>query len=136
MILRHAQWKPEIIPYMKLTEEDVQGIAEELVKFHEQFYDCFGRIEHRRLGLAYISGLISNSSAKSVEPIALEFLDEGAVRPRQRFMKSYSRDQEAMEAKHQSLLSPVISSSEGMLNVDSCEFAKKGKESVYFSSLS
>ncbi len=130
MILRHAQWNPEIIPCMKLTEEDVQGIAEELVKFHEQFHDCFGRIEHRRLGLAYISGLISNSSAKSAEPIALEFLDESAVRPMQRFMKSYRWDQEAMEAKHQSLLSPIISLPDGMINVDSCEFVKKGEESV------
>ena len=35
-----------------------------------------------------------------------------------------------MEAKHQVLLSTLIADSRGMINVDSCEFVKKGKESV------
>ena len=89
MILRHAGWSPDLIPWVELTEQDVQAIADELVAFHKQFHDGFGRIEHHRLGLAYFSGLISNLNAKSAEPIALEFLDKRAVRPMQRFMKSY-----------------------------------------------
>lgn len=130
MILRHAGWNPDMVPWMKLTEEDVKLIAEELVEFHGQFYGYFGRKEHRRLGLAYISGLLSNKEAKSVEPIALEFLDENAVRSLQMFMKSYRWDHEAMEARHQSLLARTIASDDGMITVDSSEFAKKGKESV------
>jgi SRSO17 transposase len=130
MILRHAGWSPDIIPWMKLTETDIELIAEELVQFHKQFHDCFGRKEHRRLGLAYISGLLSNKEAKSVEPIALEFLDEKAVRPLQRFMKSYRWDHEAMERNHQASLSQTIALDDGMITVDSSEFGKKGKESV------
>lgn len=65
MILRQAHWNPELVPGMTLTEEEVKRLAEELVQFHEQFHDCFGRIEHRRLGLAYISGLMSKLEAKS-----------------------------------------------------------------------
>lgn len=130
MILRHAGWNPDIAPWMNLTETDIEMIAEELVQFHGQFQNCFGRKEQRRLGLAYISGLLSNKEAKSVEPIALEFLDENSVRPLQQFMKSHRWDHEAMERSHQTLLADSISSPEGMITVDSSEFAKKGKESV------
>lgn len=130
MVLRHADWHPDLVPCMDLTEEDLKVMADELVRFHEQFHSCFGRLEHQRLGMAYISGLLSNCEAKSVEPIALEFLDQTAVRSMQRFMKTYRWDHEAMEAKHQSLLSEVIAAPDGMITVDSSEFVKKGKESV------
>jgi SRSO17 transposase len=130
MILRHADWHPELVPWMTLTEDDVRIMADELVKFHEQFHVCYGRIEHRRLGLAYISGLISNKDAKSVEPIALDFLGKGGVRPLQRFMKNCRWDHEEMELKNQVMLSGAISDPDGMITADSCENAKKGKESV------
>jgi SRSO17 transposase len=130
MILNQASWNPDLIPAMSLTGEEVKRLAEELVRFHEQFHDCFGRIEHRRLGLAYISGLMSKLEAKSAEPMALEFLGDEGVRPLQRFMKECRWDHAAMEGKHQALLSPLVADPQGMINVDSCEFAKKGKESV------
>ena len=130
MILRHAGWTPDIIPCMELTEQDVQAIADELVVFHKQFHECFGRLEHHRLGLAYLSGLISNLNAKSAEPIALEFLDKKAVRPMQRFMKSYYWDHDGINTRHQSRLSELICCPDGMINLDSSEFVKKGKESV------
>lgn len=130
MILRHAGWHPALVPWVTLTETDCAAIADELVAFHAQFHACFGRIEHRRLGLAYLAGLLSHSAAKSVEPIALAFLDEDAVRPLQQFMKSYGWDHAAMEAAHQALLAETLAEPEGMLTVDSCEFPKKGRESV------
>ena len=130
MILRHAGWHPELVPWMTLTEAEVAGLADELLQFHAQFHACFGRIEHRRLGLAYLSGLLSNNTAKSVEPIALAFLDAEAVRPLQRFMKSYRWDHTTMEATHQALLAGTLAEPDGMLTVDSCEFPKKGTESV------
>jgi SRSO17 transposase len=130
MILNQAHWNPELVPWVTLTEEDVKHMAEELVKFHEQFHDCFGRIEQQRLGLAYLSGLMSNLPAKSAEPMALEFLGKENVRSLQRFMKTYLWDHETMELKHQVLLSPLVADSQGMINVDGSEFIKKGKESV------
>lgn len=130
MILRHADWNPDLVPCMDLTEEDMKIIADELVNFHKEFHGCLGRTEHQRLGIAYLSGLLSTSSAKSIEPIALEFLDQGAVRSLQRFLKTYHWDHQAMEAKHQALLAETISSPDGMINVDSSEFLKKGNESV------
>jgi SRSO17 transposase len=130
MILRHPGWHPDLVPWMRLTEAEVAGLADELVHFHAQFQACFGRIEHRRLGLAYLAGLLSHRTAKSVEPIALAFLDPQAVRPLQRFLKSYGWDHTTMEATHQALLAEAIAEPAGMLTVDSCEFPKKGTESV------
>ena len=130
MILRHAGWHPDLVPWVRLTEGDCAAIADALVTFHAHFQDAFGRIEHRRLGLAYLSGLLSNTPAKSVEPIALTFLDPDAVRCLQRFLKAYGWDDAAMAATHQALLAEAIAAPDGMLTVDSCEFPKKGAESV------
>jgi len=130
MILRHTGWHPDLVPGMTLTEAEIAGLADELVQFHAQFHACFGRIEHRRLGLAYLSGLLSTQAAKSVEPIALAFLDADAVRPLQRFLKSYGWDDAAMAATHQALLAETLAAPDAMLTVDSCEFPKKGTESV------
>jgi SRSO17 transposase len=130
MILRHAGWSPDHIPGMTLTETEVTQLADELVRFHAEFHACFGRIEHRRLGLAYLSGLLSTQAAKSVEPIALAFLDADAVRPLQRFLKAYRWDDAAMAATHQALLAQTLAAPDAMLTVDSCEFPKKGTESV------
>jgi SRSO17 transposase len=130
MILRDTHFDPDIVPWMKLTETDLETMAEELVRFHEQFQDCYGRKEHHRKGLTYLSGLMSKLEAKSAEPVALEFLGTGGVRPLQRFMKNDLWDHEAMKSQHQVLLSQLLADPEAMITVDSSEFVKKGKESV------
>ena len=130
MMIKDTTWHPAQVPFVELTEEDVSAMADELIAFHQIFHDNYGRVEHHRLGMAYLSGLMSNLNAKSAEPIALELLGEKGVRPLQRFMKSYLWDDQAMEAKHQSLLSEAISCPGGMMTIDSSEFLKKGQESV------
>lgn len=130
MILEHCQWHPQLVADLDLDQDDIKTMAQELIKFHQRFHECFGRIEHHRLGFAYISGLMSNAKAKSAEPIALEFLDKKSVRSVQMFMKNYGWDHLAMQRTHQSMLAPLIGSPEGMITVDPSEFAKKGKESV------
>jgi SRSO17 transposase len=130
MLLEHCQWHPQLVAELGLSESDVKAMAQELVEFHQQFHAHFGRIEHQRLGLAYISGLMSNCQAKSVEPIALEFLNKSSVRSLQMFMKNYRWDHHGIQRAHQSMLAQMIGRPDGMITVDSCEFPKKGKESV------
>jgi SRSO17 transposase len=130
MLLPHCQWHPGLSAKLNLTEKELAAIAEELVGFHTQFHSCLGRVEHQRLGLAYLSGLMSNAEAKSAEPIALEFLDKKSVRSVQMFMKNYRWDHGAMQRTHQNMLAPLIESPAAMITVDSSDFAKKGKESV------
>ena len=130
MLLEHCRWHPQISADFDLSQDDVKTMAQELLDFHKQFHDCYGRIEHHRLGLAYLSGLMSNATAKSAEPIALEFLDKKSVRPIQMFMKTYRWDHLGMQRAHQGMLAPLIASPDGMISVDPSEFVKKGKESV------
>jgi SRSO17 transposase len=130
MILRHAHWNPDLVPSVKLTEKDLQGISQELIRFHQQFHPCYRRREQHRLGLAYFSGLLSNLEAKSVEPIALAFLNDQTVRPLQQFLKGGRWHHEQMETQHQTLLADSLSGPKGMITADSSEFPKKGKESV------
>ena len=131
MILHKEVLSPDLVPTMELTKGDIENIADELLAFHQKFHNCFGRSEHQVLGLSYLSGLLSNLDAKSAEPIALAFLGKERVRSQQRFMKSFKWDLDEMERINQKMLSEVIADPiEGMINVDSSEFVKKGKESV------
>lgn len=130
MLLEHCKWHPGLTADLNLSGDDIKNISEELVRFHELFHDCFGRVEHRRLGLAYMSGLMSNADAKSIEPIALEFLGKESVRSLQMFMKNYRWDYVDMLRTHRSMLSSLIASPNGMITIDPSDFAKKGKESV------
>lgn len=130
MLLQHSQWHPDLVARMDLSEADLSTMADELIGFHQQFHDFYGRVEHQRLGMAYLSGLLSNAPAKSAEPIALEFLDKQAVRSMQQFMKQYRWDNAGMETSHQHMLSEQIGQPGGMINVDSSEFVKKGAQSV------
>lgn len=130
MLLEHCQWHSKISADLNLDQDDVKTMAQELVEFHRSFHDCLGRVEHQRLGLAYISGLMSNADAKSSEPIALEFLDRKSVRSVQKFMRDYRWDHLEMQRNHRRKLSDLIGSPEGMITVDPSEFVKKGKESV------
>jgi hypothetical protein len=57
MLLEHCKWHPDLTADLNLDEDEVKKMGEELVCFHQHFHDCFGRIGHKRLGLAYMSGL-------------------------------------------------------------------------------
>ena len=118
------------MPAADISEEDIKNIADELVSFHELFHGCYRNTKTVEKGLIYLSGLLSNSSAKSIEPIALKFLGTGEVRNLQRFMKTHVWDQEKMEQINMSEVAKLISSPTGMITIDPSDFQKKGKESV------
>lgn len=130
MLLEHCEWNRSLAPVMDLDGEDLKNCYEEFISFHEQFHGFYGRKEHHRLGLAYLGGLLSNSEAKSCEPIAIEMLGKSSVRSVQSFMKNYRWDHDAAQSSHQEMLSEKISHQDGMISVDSSEFVKQGKESV------
>jgi SRSO17 transposase len=130
MLLQHCQWHPKLTADLNLDSKDIETMAKELVNFHQSFHGAYGRIEHHRLGLAYLSGLMSNAQAKSAEPIALEFLGKKSVRSLQMFMKTFRWDQGLMLRTHQEMLAELIATPEGMITIDPSDFPKKGKESV------
>ncbi len=130
MMIQEVGYDPDLIDWAQIEEEMVGRLADELVAFHELFRDCFKRAEQRLLSRSYLSGLLSDIDHKTAEKIALTFLGTEAVRCQQNFLSRYLWDDVLMLELHQSLLAEAIGEADGMLNVDSSEIAKKGKESV------
>ena len=130
MMIQDVGYDPDLIDWAQIEEEMVGHLADELVSFHELFRDCFRRSEQRLLSQCYLNGLLSDIPHKTCEKIALTFLGTEAVRCQQNFFSRYLWDDKRMLECHQSLLADAIGEEDGMLNVDSTEIAKKGKESV------
>jgi len=130
MMIQEVGYDPDLIDWAEIEGGMVERLADELVSFHGLFADCFSRSEQRLLSESYLSGLLCDIPHKTSEAIALTFLGTEAVRCQQNFLSRYLWDDERMAERHQSLLAEAIGQADGMLNVDSSEIAKKGKESV------
>jgi len=130
LILHNVAWDPDPLSELNLSEQDVYNFLDELTNFHHEFHSCFKRPEQERLGLAHITGLLSNLKVKSIEPMALEIIGEKSVRSMQRFMKTYRWNHQAMLQILQDMVVQSLGSPTGMITVDASEFPKKGKKSV------
>ena len=132
MMLRQVDWNPELMPRMDISARDLEEVAEELESFHKEFSRYYRRREQHRLGLAYLRGLMSSLERKTAEGIALLLLNPVSVRRLQDFITNYSWDHQGMRDAYQEALARLVvgPGDEGMLNVDSSEFVKKGTESV------
>ena len=130
MLLQNTEFNTASMPEVNLDEQGIKVMADDLLKFHENFHEFFGGSKNERLGSTYLSGLLSKIKSKSVEPIALEFLGKQSVRSLQKFMTNNIWDEDKVLDKNQQILAKLISSPEGMITIDSSEIEKKGKESV------
>lgn len=118
-----------------LEEAQVPGIMDKLPEmfnnYMNRFVDCFKRAEPIFHFFAYMKGLLSNLERKSVEPIALEFIENPrGPRNLQNFMKGAQWDEEKTIKIYHENLSERLSDADGMLTVDESGFVKKGKHSV------
>ena len=99
--------------------------------FMNRFLDCFQRSEQVLHAFVYIKGLLSNLERKSVEPIALESIENlRGPRNLQHFMKDAKWNDEGAAKIYQEDLSERLSDDEGMMTVDESGFVKKGMHSV------
>ncbi len=130
MMIEEVGYDPDLIDWAEIEEEMVGQLADELVAFHELFRGCFKRTEQRLLSHCYLNGLLSDIPHKTSEKIALTFLGTEAVRCQQNFLSRYLWDDARMLELYQRMLGEAIGEADAMLNVDSSEIAKKGKESV------
>jgi len=130
MIVRRADWDPDVPPTFDLSAEDVPELAEELEAFHGLFEEAFYRKEQVGLSQCYLQGLLTSLDRKSMEPIALKLHGPKQVRSLQRFMSQYQWDDELLAQRHEQELSKTLASPDGVWSVDSSEFVKKGRESV------
>lgn len=118
-----------------LEEANIHGFVDKLPdmfnQFMNRFVDCFKRSEQILHAFVYTKGLLSNLERKSVEPIALEFIDNPrGPRNLQFHMKDAKWDDERAERIYQEGLSERLSDDEGMFTIDESGFVKKGHNSV------
>jgi len=115
--------------------EELEKIkAEEIVAYHEQYLekyaDCFARSQQIKYFEAFNKGLLSNLNRKSIEPIALSFLGEQAVRGLQDFFTRSKGWEESLRDCYKNQLTKELNDVKGFLSVDESDFVKKGKESA------
>jgi SRSO17 transposase len=117
------------IPKFTITKGDVKGFINELKGFHEVFSDCFHRSESRGHFFRYMVGQFSELERKSIEPIALN-VEDGNVRPMQRFVSDAEWDDDRILNKYHSLVNEDMGTTDGVLIFDESGFVKKGNDSI------
>lgn len=117
-------------PTLNLAPRDVEGLAAELVAYHQLFAPLFLREEQRRWALKYLQGQTLDIERKSVEPMALA-LEGGNVQAMQQFIGVGAWQDEPILETHQRLVADSLGDQgTGVLIIDGSEFAKKGAHSV------
>jgi len=130
MMLHCPDWSPELFAEVGLTESSVAELGQVLGDYLDVYAPCFSRIEQQQNSETYLKGLLSDLSRKSIEPIALRYRDENAVRTLQMFLKDAPWDDQQMKQLYQDRVVQIASDPNGMITVDGSDFAKKGKRSA------
>lgn len=130
MMLQQPDWHPGLLAEMGLHEQEVAQLGSLLDEYLAYYQDCYKRSEQRTHGETVVKGLLSDLDRKSIEPIALRYQDEDAVRSMQFFMKNPTWDDARMLGLYQKRLARTVNDPHGMITVDGSDFPKKGAHSV------
>jgi SRSO17 transposase len=101
-----------------------------LQEYLGSYKDCFVRSQQIRYFESFAKVLLSNLDRKSIEPIALSFLEEKDVRGMQQFFTRSRGWDETVSNQYQGQLAERLTDEKGFLSVDESDFVKKGKESA------
>ena len=130
MIIQQADYDPALIDWEGLAPQAIETMAEELVRFHDEFRGAFSRVEQYVLGQSYLQGLLGTVARKNVEAIAMQYLGPSRVRALQNFMTTYRWDEPMVLKIAWRKLAELIAEENGMITLDGSDIPKKGKESV------
>ena len=130
MMIQEQKWDKNVLQDAGVTEDTLEELVNELTKRLNQCTPFLNRESQHMLLTAYWLGLLSDLPRKSLEPIALRYLSEDQVRSMQRFASESSWDDQGMLQTYWDELASLIEADDGVLSIDSSEFAKKGNESV------
>ena len=103
---------PEIEDLQKISGEE---ITTHLEKYLSGYHGYFVRSQQIKYFDAFAKGLLSNLDRKSIEPIALSFLEEKDVRGMQQFFTRSKGWDEALNKSYKAQLSRQLSDSQGFL---------------------
>ncbi len=113
-----------------VNAETVEQLGSALDEYLAYFQECYQRSEQRQHGETFVKDLLSDLDRKSIEPIALRYQGEEAVRPMQFFLQRSPWDEPKMLRLYQQRLASVVNNPNGMITVDGSDFPKKGSHSV------
>jgi SRSO17 transposase len=130
MIIQHENWNRQLPPLIDLQEKDLRNLSHEFERFHRLFDKAFYRVEQTILSRHYLHGLMSALERKSMEPIALSFMDTHRVSALQKFVSYGKWDTETLATLHKQEAAKTVADPQGVISVDGSDFHKKGKESV------
>ncbi len=85
MIFASEHWDLKSLPPFDLQEADIERLSDEFKEFHPLFLSAYKRVEQEELGAIYLQGLMSPIERKSMEPIAINFMDTHRVRSMQHY---------------------------------------------------
>jgi SRSO17 transposase len=118
---------PKIETMQKISSERITNLLNDYL---EGYNDCFVRSQQIKYFTSFAKGLLSNLDRKSIEPIALSFLGEAAVRGMQDFFTRSKGWDESLSTHYKKQLAETLNSPQGFLSVDESDFVKKGKDSA------
>jgi len=118
---------PEIKALQNISSDE---ITKQLQDYLDSYQDCFVRTQQIKYFEAVEKGLLSNLERKSIEPIALSFLEEKEVRGMQQFFTRSTGWDDAVHNRYKEQLAKQLTDITGFLSVDESDFVKKGKESA------
>jgi len=130
MLSQKNPYNTEIPGLEELHKIKSEEIIAQQEKYMGNYADCFVRSQQIKYFEAYTTGLLSNLNRKSIEPIALSFLGEHAVRGLQDFFIRSKGWEESIKERYKNQLSKELNAVQGFLSVDESDFVKKGKESA------
>lgn len=130
MLLHQPDWNPGLLAEIGLNAEEVEQLGTLLDEYLAYFQDCYQRREQQEHGETFVKGLLSDLDRKSIEPIALRYQGEKAVRPMKFFFQRSPWDEPKMLLLYQKRLASLVNDPNGMITVDGSDFPKKGTHSV------
>lgn len=118
------------VPKFDITADNIEEFADELIKYHEEFHDCFVRSETRKHFFNYMVGQFSHLERKSIEPIAISVSGKGSVRPMQRTIADAIWHEDKILHRHQDMVKKEMGDPEGVVTFDESGIVKKGDHSI------
>jgi len=130
MMLSRPDWSPKLFAEIGLNEQSVADLGPLLGEYLNSYAPCYSRNDQQQNSDTYVKGLLSDLDRKSIEPIALRYEDEKAVRTLQLFLKVSPWDNQLMKQIYQGKVADIANDPNGMITVDGSDFAKKGTMSA------
>jgi SRSO17 transposase len=118
-------------PVLNIVPRDVEGLGDELQRYHQRFAQGFIRCEQRHWALKYSQGQMLDLERKSIEPMAVAVAG-GNTRSEamQQFISQGAWSDAAVLATHRSAVAETLGRPDGVIILDGCDFPKQGQDSV------